>query len=257
MHQSPRVLLRIASHRDVEAMRLRLSGWNIDVHLTEASFLAALRKEGNPIIVREFSAKVGYSPSMLKEFVALAADKPLIIRAELRPTFVREVLAVISGAQNVRLSLIGYDALTTELLSCQATIDQLCADRPILAKLASRLDPRIREIVVGAVAGSKRRIDVPNLARVCGHSVRKLEWCLHRSGAPTPERVIGWATSLHILWRIETTNTPVKLAAREAGFPDASALGNYIFRHAGVRTTAAVKHVGFWALLERFASQFG
>lgn len=187
----------------------------------------------------------------------MAADKPLIIRTELRPTFVREVLRVIGGLQNVRLSLIGYDSLAAELLSLQSKQDQPCGDRPILTKIAGRLDPRIREIAVGAVAGSKGRIDVPNLARICGCSVRKLEWCTQQAGAPTPERLIGWATSLQILWRLETTNTPVKVAAREAGFADSSAFGNYMFRHAGVRPTAAMKHVGFWALLERFASQFG
>jgi AraC-like DNA-binding protein len=251
------VLVRGGSDEETAALRLRFRGWKVDRYLSDQSFLDAIRSSADVILVRELSARVGWSPLLLSEFLSAAGDAPVIIRTELRPGFVREALSLIAGLPNVRLSLVGYDSLATELAAVQSRPDEICADRPILSKVTGRLNPRIREVVVGAVAGSKRRIDVSNLARLCGQSIRTLQWGMQKARAPTPECVLGWATSLHILWRLETTQTAVKLAARDAGFADASAFGNYMFRHAGVRPAAAIREVGFATLLERFASQFG
>jgi AraC-like DNA-binding protein len=247
-----RIIVRLATAADRAAIAATFSTFDIVALQSEGEFLSAVIHQDVAAAVFELSSAIALSPTFLQELSNLRLCIPVLIRATLTPSTARDVVTVASGPVRCHVSLIGHDNLAIEMQRIVDSISMPTAEQLIMTRIPKNSDGRARQAIVAAAIAARRRVKVNLVASICGYSSRGLDECMRRSGCPSPAAIIGWATSLHVAWRLAYVNPSVKSAAIATGFSGASALSNYMHRHVGVRPSRAQAVGGFWELLARF-----
>ena len=247
-----RILVRLASAADRVSIAAAWPTFDVVGLYSEPEFIEALTHPSVIAAVCELSSAITISP----QFVVHAHNRqicaPILVRTALTPGTARDLMALANGPLRVHASLIGYDDLRTGMLTIIDSAAVPTAEQLIIARIPAKLDARARQTVIAAAIAARRRTTVSRIAGICGYSKRGLELCMRRAGCPSAAAVIGWATSLHTLWRIEYVDSSIKTAAAVAGFASTSSLSNYMCRHIGIRPSHAAAVGGFWELLRRF-----
>ena len=208
------------------------------------------------IIVWELSRHMPGNVQPLPAAVLQAsADTRLLLRVELNPATLREVVRVVGGGHHVEVSIQGVDNLGDDIR--RFLIEGAGgAEKTLIHRLAPLVHPKIRDILVTAAIAGRHRTRVRDLAALCHMPVRTLEWQLRAANTITARQLLGAVLALHSVWRMERFGWTLKRTAKMAGFNGAESLGNYVDRHMGARPIALARD-GFFVTLERFARMLG
>jgi hypothetical protein len=223
---------------------------------TAAEVCEALGRPETDAFVCELSSRLHWSPELSRLLIMASLRIPILVRVEMSTATAAAICELAVRARSLHVSLSGWDRLRTDVRTFVKDPDCETAEQAILRRSARSIPPSVRRPVVTAVLAAKRHVAPRDLARLCNCSLRKLQWQLHRVGAPGPNAMLGWALSLHTMWRVGIREQSVKRAAIEAGFACSAELSNYMLRHVGQRPTIAASNGGFWTLLESFAENF-
>jgi len=177
---------------------------------------------------------------------------PLLLRAELTSGSAHDLVSLSRAGANVFVSLRGFDDFARDLdrvaLGTAEGPESVILDRVESMGLASRTT----HIITGAVILGRRRTTVADLSRVCGSSMRALEWRLARNRLPQARALLGWTLGLHAAWSLDRCGTSIKSATADLAFPNRTAFGNYIKRHLGISPGRLAEPGSFVRILERF-----
>jgi hypothetical protein len=190
---------------------------------------------------------IGAAP--MRELVDLLARRsrpiPVLLRFALNPHAIRLALSCEPRCHDLRLSLRGYDDLSSCIARLETPMLQEGARRAIVTRAATHAPDRVLDVVVGAAIAGERRTSVRDLAALCGVSVRRIEERLASAGLPSAKRLLMGMLAAHSHWRLSRLGWSGKLAAGQAGFQSGDALSRRLKRATGagldeLRRSAAV-----------------
>jgi|KBSMisStaDraftv2_1062788.scaffolds.fasta_scaffold45350_3 hypothetical protein len=205
---------------------------------SNAEAVAALRRADVIGIVWELSDRIPGGPTLPSMVRCAANDLPLLVHAELRRPIVRDLVALSTSVSALQVSICGFDDLVHEVRQVVNGRREPSPDQAILNTVASHTDAVLDIVAMAAIVG-RRRTHVRELADVLRIRPRTIEWRLKSLGMMSPERLLGRMVSLHVLWRMQKLEWPLKRIAAVAGFSGPPAMSNYILGHIGLRPTRA------------------
>jgi hypothetical protein len=158
---------------------------------------------------------------------------PVVVRFALHAHAIRLALSCDPECHDLRLSLRGYDDLSSCVGRLQLPMIQEGARRAIVSRAVSQAPDPVLDVVVGAAIAGERRTSVPDLAALCGVSVRRLEERLASARLPSAKRLLMGMLAAHTHWRIARLGWSGKFVAGQAGFESGDALSRRLKRATG------------------------
>lgn len=165
-------------------------------------------------------------------------ELPFLVHAQLKRSVVRDLVSLSRSVSALQISLCGFDDLVEEARRVIDGRREPSPDQAILKSVAAHADGVLDIVATAAIVG-RRRTSVRELADVLRLRPRTIEWRLKSVGMMSPERLLGRMLSLHVLWRMQKLEWPLKRIAAAAGFSGPPAISNYILGHIGLRPTRA------------------
>ena len=176
----------------------------------------------------------------------------LLLRVELKRSILRDLLQQALRLTDSVVSIRGFDAWLQDVTSFAKDEPAPSVEMRVLGHLSSSPSSRALDTVAATLFLAKRHVRVQQVADFLAVPRRTLEFQLKVARLPVPERLLGWSTALHTMWRLDVLRWPLKRAATHADFRTSAALANYVNRHVGARPAQLSQEGGFTALLERF-----
>jgi hypothetical protein len=176
---------------------------------------------------------------------AALSSLPVILRMSISPIEVREIVVAAEWLSRARVSLRGFDDIWCDLAQVLESDVEPTPEMKLIHLLPECQTVPVRSIAIASVLLGRRRTGLPALSRACGVASRTIEWRLKRWRCGTAGELLGWSVALHALWRLDMLEWPLKRAAADADFADASTLSAYIKRHTGYRPAEICRRGGF------------
>jgi AraC-like DNA-binding protein len=131
----------------------------------------------------------------------------------------------------------GFNDYGARLLAAMTAARRGCAERWLLARLATVVPPRLIRFAEAIIAEPDAVDSVPALAnRVGVHRKTLYNWCELTRFFP-PGELLLWCRLALAVYYLETTRCSVDTVARDAGFPTPTAFRNSLKRYVGQTAT--------------------
>jgi hypothetical protein len=184
----------------------------------------------------------------------LLGARRIVWRCTLSASIVRTLRKIARIAPSGTLSLREFDNLASDV---DAMLRRPIVPSPEMRMILEQPNACLQTIEFAVSASAilgRRRRHLGDLACACAISGRTLQWRLSQSSAPSPSALLGWATALHTVWRMDTLDWSIKQCASDSGFSTADRLSEYVRGHVGQRPRALLAAGGFDSLLSRWRS---
>lgn len=189
--------------------------------------------------LRDFDAAVvrvdEFAESALRRLLdALPPQMPVVLQARVSRPIVRSASPICGlTRRGVYVSLEGVDQLEHDI--CRAiTGGHLVSPELQLWRTLrnfSPLDSDTPELAFAFAMLGRRRLQVSELARQLGVSLRTLELRVQERSWPRSSVVLGFALRLHASWQAAILKYSSKQGATQCGFSSASSFRRYLARH--------------------------
>ena len=223
-------------------------------HSSAARAIKAARQPATSALLVEISSfELGDDEPILPLLQEADLAIPILFRLHLSRANAYQLAGCALSGISGRVSLRGYDSLTTDLSRLAEQTEPITPELVILRRLVDVVPYVAFEIVAATLCVGRRRAYVNNVASHVGIAVRTLEWRLARAKMPSAKDLLRWALLLHATWGLEHHGRRLKQVAASAGFSSTPAFTNFVRRNSGISPTKLREPGSFVELLRQYA----
>lgn len=194
-------------------------------------------------------------PNALPESVLRASLKtPLVLRTDLNERALEQMVRLSRTPVDWRLSLIERDDLASEIVALLSGRTGAAYESAISA-VVSRVPPSLQRLLLSILIIGQRRTTVIEFAKLSGRDIRSVNALLRQHEALPLRALLARSLLMYLTWRVSVDHIPPKQAAAMAGYSGSggtAAVGEMLFRHAGMRWRNIMRQGAFDYMLSRF-----